>query len=169
MGILKKIEPAIGLDNRITEQAGKETQDINNMAKRAFRNRLNGNPEGRKPVFGEVSSLTYHEQMNMVLDVQNRFNKLPPRVRKQFQNNPFVCLKFLEDPSNLKEAVKLGLVIDEQGVFDEPENDPVPNAVQTSLVNPPPPEGSSPGAALDAFLASTADPEANPRKGGKKP
>lgn len=170
MGVSKKVQLTVGKDNRITEQAGKETQDINVMAKKAFRNRLLGNPDGRQPIFGDVSSASYHEQMNTVLDIQNRFNKLPARTRRQFQNNPFICLKFVEDPSNAKQAVKMGLLIDEEGIFDEGPVEPVPNAVQTSLVDPPPPEGSSPGQALDAFLDRTADPEANPsfKKGGKK-
>jgi len=163
LSVRKQPDVPIGKENRITEQAGKETQDINFMAQRAFRNRLKGNPQGREPIFGEVSSLSYHEQMNMVLDIQNRFNRLPPRVRRQFKNDPYQALKFIEEPSNLKEAVKLGLVVDEAGVFDEPEADPRPNAVQTSITDPPPPEGS-----LEAFVAGTADPEANPRKGGKK-
>jgi len=158
MGITKKIQPSHGLENRITEQAGKETQDINNMAKRAFRNRLKGDPGGRTPIFGEVSSLTYHEQMNMVTDIQNRFNHLPPRVRRQFQGNPYLLLKFVEDPKNAKEAVKWGLLIDEEGVFDEPEPKPATNPSAGAQDAPLPPKGS-----LDEFVSKTAD------KDGKKP
>lgn len=163
MSVLKKLEPTVGKENRITEQAGKETQDINNMAKRAFRNRLKGDMDGREPIFGVVSALSYHEQMNMVLDIQNRFNRLPPRVRRQFKNDPYQALKFIEEPANLREAVKLGLVIDEEGVFDEKETDPRPNAVQTSITDPPPPEGS-----LDAFVAATAASDGSKPKGAKK-
>lgn len=163
MSVSKQKQEPIGKENRMTEQAGKESQDINLMAKKAFRNRLKGNPEGRQPIFGEVSAMTYHEQLNMVMDTQARFAQIPARIRNKHGNDPWRLLKWLENPANAKEAVKQGLMVDQGGLFDEEEAEPQLNAVQTSITDPPPPEGS-----LDAFVAGTADPEANPRKSGKK-
>jgi len=45
-----------------------------------------------------------------VQELQGQFAGLPAKLRKRFSNNPENMLRFLEDPKNAGEAVKLGLL-----------------------------------------------------------
>lgn len=71
-----------------------------------------GNPMATaKPRFEEASSLSYHEMLNKVSGVKEKFAGLPASLRQRFKNDPMVMLQFLDDPKNRKEAVRLGLVL----------------------------------------------------------
>lgn len=136
----------------LTQQHQKDETDINKMSAKLMRARAAGNPTGRKPFFGVIPSETFHEMLNKVTDIDNQFRRLPGKVRFRFRNNPEMLLRFLEDSTNLDEAVKLG------------------------LVNPPPVEEVPPSPSVDHNPplfpeAPKADPEANPafKTAGKKP
>lgn len=53
---------------------------------------------------------SYHAAQNLVVDMKHRFSALPSRVRARFANEPVQLLRFLQDPRNLEEARRLGLV-----------------------------------------------------------
>lgn len=69
-------------------------------------------------MFVNLTGESYHEMLCKVEEVQGQFAGLPSRVRRRFANNPEQLIKFLEDPNNLPEAVKLGL-IDEGDLSEE--------------------------------------------------
>lgn len=95
-----------------TVQADAEKGDINRMASRLFRQRLQGDPNGRKPQFMEVPSESFHEMLNKVTKIQENFRNIPARVRARFANSPAVLLDWLKNPENRREGVKMGLIYD---------------------------------------------------------
>lgn len=53
---------------------------------------------------------SYHAAQNLVVDMKHRFAALPSRVRARFANEPVQLLRFIQDPRNLEEARRLGLI-----------------------------------------------------------
>ena len=57
---------------------------------------------------------------------------LPAQMRSRFNNDPAELLKFIKDPANLDEAVKLGILVKKEA----PKGDPVPPPAPPSPVPP---------------------------------
>lgn len=63
------------------------------------------------PQYGDYSNvLDYQAAKNIVIQAQNAFMQLPAKVRKRMNNDPKQLIEFLEDPANLEEGRKLGLI-----------------------------------------------------------
>lgn len=93
----------------LTQQHMSESTDINNMVKRYTQGgQINLNK--RQPTFGIASAADFHTMQNAVADVRTQFNNLPSRLRSKFQNDPHMLLRWLENPANHDQAVKLGLI-----------------------------------------------------------
>jgi len=66
---------------------------------------------GRKPRFGDFSDLVdYPTMVSRINQAQADFMTLPSDVRAKFSNYVEECLNFIAEPSNVREAVKLGLL-----------------------------------------------------------
>lgn len=94
----------------LTQQEFAEEVDINTIVKRFG---LTGElPETlRVPVSGDFTNATdYHTALNLIIEADNAFLELPPKLRDRFNQDPAQLMAFLEDPGNLKEAQELGLV-----------------------------------------------------------
>lgn len=116
MGIKKVSHPTGG--EKLVQQHFKEQTNINTIMQKHLMSghgsiQPPGRPGGREPRFLNLTGETFHEMLCKVQEVQGQFAGLPSRVRKRFANNPQMLLKFLEDPKNLEEAIKLGLVQEE--------------------------------------------------------
>lgn len=104
----------------LTKQEFGDESNINNIVNRSIKT---GQPPmtsftsplsrmgGRKPIYGDISSVDYHQMMNKVADMQTKFNMLPARTRSKFRNSPEAMMRWLEDEKNYDEAVKLGLLV----------------------------------------------------------
>jgi len=151
-----------------TVQAEKDKTDINQLMGKHLQQRMQGNPNGRQPIYGAVPSATYHEMMNSIVSMDTQFNRLPANIRKRFMNRPEVMLRFLEDPNNRRECVELGMIDDPQ-MLEQIQAEArakarkKAQAVQTDLTDP-----QDDGETSEAQAALEADEEANPRKGVKK-
>lgn len=99
----------------MTIQSAADDCDINKMIARyqrtgSYHNRVSV-PSGR-PEFGDFSDVkSYHEAQNIIIAAEESFASLPASVRDRFRNDPGQLLEFLENSSNLDEAVKLGLCV----------------------------------------------------------
>lgn len=51
----------------------------------------------------------FQDSANLVIEAGNAFMTLPSKVRERFANDPANFLRFMSDPDNQDEAVKLGL------------------------------------------------------------
>jgi len=140
MSIRKRFSPSVRVQSvpegdSLTHQSFAQEADINHLVSKHMRGAGRfGNPIGnpnasRQPIFGDFSSIDYHTMCNQVLDVQNMFRTLPARMRSRFHNDPYQLIRFVEDPANLVEAVKLGLVVNPEVAMA------VEDAVQADLVH----------------------------------
>lgn len=100
----------------LTKQEPSDEANINKIVARYFKTGFL--PEtGKTPRFGDFTGPGFQEMQNTVSDIQQRFLGLPPKIRRRFNNSPGDVIRFLDDPRNRAEAVKLGLLIpvDEDG------------------------------------------------------
>lgn len=138
----------------LTKQEPAADANINNIVARYFRTGYL--PENNKqPRFGDFTGPGFQEMRNAVADIDMQFSMLPPKLRKQFQNDPYHLIRFVEDPKNAQEAAKLGLI-----KLLDPDGDPfVPDEPAA------PPKTSLSAEQIDLVRAALRpDPEANPRK-----
>ncbi len=65
-----------------------------------------------KPIFDDLVGIStdYHEALDLVLRAEDSFYDLPSSLRERFLNDPRSLIRFLDDPNNRDEAVKLGLI-----------------------------------------------------------
>lgn len=106
----------------LTKQSFAPQQDVNNIVNRHMRSAIGRGLGGiapggsRQPIFGDFTSIDYQAMLNQVTDAQNAFRALPARIRTRFNNDPYQLIRFVENPDNLKESVKMGLIDLPQGM-----------------------------------------------------
>lgn len=97
-------------DKGFTNQSEREDADINSIIKRLTKSgvaRMNQNP----PFYADVSEFSdLQGSLIKVQRAQEAFMELDADIRERFENDPVKLINFLEDPKNLDEAVKLGIV-----------------------------------------------------------
>lgn len=103
-------KPENNNDPSMTWQHCKDECDILQIVKKP---NLGVNPydvPSRKPLYGDFdSSLSFQEAQNVIIKANEQFEELPSNIRDRFRNDPVNLLKFVEDPSNYEEGVKLGI------------------------------------------------------------
>lgn len=68
-------------------------------------------PRTRQPLFGDFGAMPDFKGIQDQLALaKEKFMSLPAALRKRFNNNAALLLDFLQDPQNLEEAIRLGLV-----------------------------------------------------------
>lgn len=116
----KKPEPRPGrrkIDGKsLSKQAPAKEADINNIVRRYLPTGALPS-HGRQGMYGDFTSIDYMSMLNAVADIDNTFRRLPARVRGQFRNDPYQLMRFVENPDNQKEAVRLGLLRDPSKAF----------------------------------------------------
>lgn len=126
----------VGLDcgppeSSLTRQEFKDECDINNVLKRFERTGVIDHLNNHTAQYGDFLGYPgYQESMNAVIAANEAFAGLPSVIRKRFNNDPAAFLEFVQDESNLDEAVKLGIAVKrphEGSVADAaPEGAPAP-------------------------------------------
>lgn len=146
----------------LTQQHYAKDVDVNTIVNRHMRGGFGrslaniGNPGvPRQPIFGDFTSIDYQEMLNKVTDIDNIFRRLPAKVRSRFRNDPTQVIRFCEDPANMKEAVKLGLMVLPEGQVMTETGEIVE---QTDIQKE----------AQKASEVVKADPEANSHNGPRK-
>lgn len=103
-----------------THQSFKKETDVNHIVSRA---QMAGflPPPVRPPVFADVSGVRdFKSAVYRVQAVHELFDALPSEVRKRFKNDPLGFLQFCDNPANLSEMAKLGLLSSEDSLPSEP-------------------------------------------------
>lgn len=116
-----------------TQQQFKDQCDVNNIMKKY---KLTGewpNPKKQGIYLDSTNLPDYQSALNTVIAANDSFSTLPSDVRKRFSNDPAEMIKFLADPKNNEEAIKLGLKIKTQTT--EPETATKPNATKPNNAN----------------------------------
>lgn len=100
----------------VVQQQFLADSNINNMIARVKRGATN--PDGRKPIFGDFTYPDFQAAQNALADVEMHFQSLPARVRTMFSNRPENVVRFVNNPENRDQAIKLGLLVPEQSMDD---------------------------------------------------
>jgi len=97
-------------DSRTQQHMLKETE-MSHKVNQYMRTGVLGNPQNnRKPIYADFSSIDFMEMRNAIADIQQEFASLPARLRGRFQNDPHQLVRFVENPANYEEAMRLGLL-----------------------------------------------------------
>lgn len=79
------------------------------------------------PMYGEVKDMDLQTAMNVMIEAQDTFMKLPAACRKEFDHDP---LKFIE----AAQSVEKHPILEKHGLYDKPKEVPV---TKVEVVNPP--------------------------------
>lgn len=121
-----------------------------------------GNPGAtRQPEFRYMPSQSYHDMLNTVREIDAKFYALPSRVRQRFSNSPEFMLRFMENPSNRMECVRLGLVAPSDAEFDQLSQEAETRRLQNLQ--------KAQEAAGQQIIVPRPDPEAHPDYGRRSP
>jgi len=130
-------------DKRGAQQHFLQETDINHLVKRFLKTgNLGTIGQSMAPVYGVCTSADFQTMQNTIIDAQNAFMQLPPRIRRRFGNDPYQLLRFAEDAKNKDEAIKLGI-----------------------LPEPPPEAPTPPKPAEKPEIDDEAQPHKKPKKG----
>lgn len=109
-GSIRVVTKPSGEPSRVQQQF-LEASDINNIMRKYHQTgmvtHLNHNP-GRYADLTKIKN--YQDSLQTVINAEAAFMTLSSDVRKRFSNSPQEVINFLQNPNNLDEAVKLGLV-----------------------------------------------------------
>lgn len=110
----------------LTQQHFKEKADINYIVNHALQTRTEPRTDfGRlgsrplKPIYGDFSAVDHLDWRNKIADAEMAFHRLGPRIRAKFRNDPYQMLRWVEDPENREEAIKLGLLVVQNETYEE--------------------------------------------------
>jgi len=99
----------------LTQQQFASDADINARAATHLRgpSRMHpmGNPAATRTMrFGDFTANDFQTMQNRLADVNSLFLSLPARTRGKFSNQPYQLIRWLEDPANRQEGIKMGLL-----------------------------------------------------------
>jgi len=98
-------------DVKAARQEFREETDINVIMRRATATGHLPVRADLQPVFADVSELgDFADVQRRVHAARDAFMALPPELRARFNNQPEKLVEFVQDESNVEEAIKLGLV-----------------------------------------------------------
>lgn len=120
-----------------TKQSFKDECDINRIMSRYQQTGVLNHLSQRTPVYGDFTGIDFQGAMDVVVQAQAMFAALPSSLRDRFANDPGRLVAFLDDPNNLQEAVRLGLV-DDPRPQAAPLASPLPAAPAASTAAPAP-------------------------------
>lgn len=138
-----------------TKQSFRDECDINRIMKNFAVTGTLGHLAKHPPQYGDVAGLDFQEAMQIVASANEMFASLPAAMRERFANDPGRMLQFIQNPDNVEEGIKLGLL----------ERRPEP---ATPLQTPPAsaaPAAPPAGAAASAGGGLPTPPPPQPRKG----
>lgn len=102
-------------DLSLAVQSAREEVDINTIVRRFG---LTGQlpSDVAVPTFGDFSSMVvdYQSALNLVIEADEAFGKMPADVRARFGNDAQAFVAFASDEKNRDEARKLGLLVPEE-------------------------------------------------------
>jgi len=106
-----------------TKQSFTEECDINNIVRR-YRTTGQMQATARTPTYGDFSMAEdLHTAMNLTMEAQDEFDKLPSAVRNLCNNNPETLLRALADEDATAELYDAGLPMSDDYVRPEQQKE----------------------------------------------
>lgn len=150
----------------LTQQHMKNDSDINVIVARYMKTGVLGNPNAtRKPIFGDFSSHDYMGMRNAIADMDQNFSALSARLRRRFNNDVYQLVRFVENPENTREALRLGLL----GVPDGYEVMPDGSVVEQQVLKAEEPVVQKESVVVQKEAVQRPDSEAQPSHRGSRP
>lgn len=111
-----------------TQTQFKDDCDVNRiLAKYKATGTLTHVRNAQAGVYADLTQIpSYQEALNTVINAQRAFEEVPAKIRQRFNHDPNEFIKFLADPKNNQEAVKLGL----KTVPTPPPEDPIKKTLE---------------------------------------
>lgn len=108
------------------KQSMKEECDINTIMAKYVRTGTLTHINVGAPQFGFAPDMSFKDAMNLMVEAEAEFMRLPAKVRARFSNDPALFVDFCSKRENLDELRKLGLAPEEKKA-------PVPEPVAQSV------------------------------------
>lgn len=109
-----------------TRQEFREESDVNNIIKQYEQHGILPMERDGIPTYADFTDpvfTNYQLAQNIVVGAREMFMALPAKTRERFNNDPASLIDFVQDPANLMEAEKLGLLRDD---YKSPSAPPEP-------------------------------------------
>lgn len=97
-------------EETLTKQAFKKECDINFIMSQYEKTGLVDFVNANEPQYGDVPAFDFQSSLNTIIQGQSMFAELPALVRRQFDNDPYLFLSFVQDPQNRDQCVAMGLI-----------------------------------------------------------
>jgi len=97
----------------LARQEFKEESDINNIVGQYEKHGILPEVRNAMPVYADFTDEAFRDfqrAQNIVVGARELFEALPAKTRERFNNDPAALFEFVQDPENLPEAFKLGLL-----------------------------------------------------------
>ena len=105
----RRVQINTGRESKV-EQSHKNECNINTIVAKAHKSGLFPTRTD-SPKYGDFSgAMDFHEAHNRINDAQRDFMLLPSEIRNRFENNAGKLIDFINNPDNVEEAIKLGIV-----------------------------------------------------------
>lgn len=128
----------------LTEQSHAKETDINYILRDYAKTGFMKHAKDYQGMYDDVAVNDFQEAMFIVTNAQNMFNELPADLRKRFGHDPAEFLSFVQNPNNVDEMAKLGILKGNDGldISGTAVNVPTRSHYQQKVqeANNPPPE-----------------------------
>lgn len=119
------------------QQKFKDLATPGNKIRQMERAQMVTDPEGS--IFGEgTTHLDYTTMLGQVTDIQQKFQKIDSGIRAKFDNDPQKIINFVHDKKNYQEALKMGLIMPDEGMEAEIKEKAQIEAIKASTPEAPP-------------------------------
>lgn len=105
-----KRQATVNLDKSMTKQEFKNDCDPTLILKKYQATGLLEHANTYQPVFGEQSSMSYHEAKQATAAAESMFQNLPSSIRADFNQNVGEYLDFVADPKNVQDMLDDGII-----------------------------------------------------------
>ena len=107
----------------LTHQSFADECDINKIMAKFAKTGTVTHLNADQPNYGLATSIDFKEAMDTVTGSLDAFQDIPSEIRALFDNDPAAFLEFAENPDNIPEMARMGLLTDEATHrLLEPEN-----------------------------------------------
>ena len=128
-----RMPKSIGGESLAKQSMAKEC-DINRIVPRAQQDGIIDHVNTLRGSYGDFSGVEdYQTHLNLVMAAEAAFMELPSALRSRCGNNTVGFMEFMENPENLEEQIKFGLV--EKTPAPEKQKGTGGQPVQTDLVD----------------------------------
>ncbi len=105
------MDPITGeLQTSRTKQSFAQESEINNIMAKYEKTGVIDHVKEHGGYAEMPAGLEYQDALQLTIDAQLAFDGLPAKTRKEFGNDAFQFLAFVEDPENVERMAELGLI-----------------------------------------------------------